>query len=230
LRIYTGIAFFLAVVSVALADEPNPAPSALIDDYVAVSKAQEGRLEGASMEVVIVADVPNLHKSASLHALRRISAFGRRITYDALRFDGDRSVKNDVIARYLTAESEALKSAPTDMAVTPANYKFKYRGLIVRDGRNVYAFQVTPRKKRLGLFVGELWLDRETHLAVREAGRLVKSPSFFVRKIEFVRDFRIQDGVAIPTHVESSVDTRLVGKANVSVAYSSVSLAGSAGQ
>ena len=134
-----------------------------------------------------------------------------------------------MIARYLTAESEALKSEPATVAVTPLNYKFKYQGLIERGGAKVYAFRGTPRKKKLGLFVGELWLDPRTHLPVRESGRLVKNPSMFVRRIEFVRDFRIEDGVAIPTHIESSVDTVLVGKANVSVEYSSVSLAGGAG-
>jgi hypothetical protein len=228
LRIGAGVALSLALLSGAFADEPNFEPSALIDDYVAVSVAQQARFEGASMEVDIVAEVPKLHKTARLHALRRISKLGRRITYDALRFEGDRGVKDDVIARYLTAESEALKSEQASMAVTPANYKFKYKDLIVRDGRKAYAFRVTPRKKKPGLFVGELWLDAQTHLAVREAGRLVKSPSMFVRRIDFVRDFRIEDGVAIPTRIESSVDTVLVGKANVSVAYSSVSLAGSA--
>ena len=224
MRVSTYFALFLAVCTGAFADEANFEASAIIDDYVAVSKAQESRLEGATMEVDIEAEVPQLHKSGSLHALRRISALGRRITYDALRFEGDRSVKNDVITRYMTAEAEALKSESTTMAVTPVNYKFKYKGLLERDGRQVYAFHVSPRKKRAGLFVGELWLDPETHLRVRESGRLVKNPSVFLRKVEFVRDYSIQGGVAIPAHAQYSVDTRLVGKTNLSVAFSSVSL------
>jgi hypothetical protein len=224
LRVSSYFVLFLAVCSGVLAEEANFEASAIIDDYVAVSKAQESRLEGATMEVDIEAEVPQLHKSGSLHALRRISALGRRITYDALRFEGDRSVKNDVITRYMTAEAEALKSESTTMAVTPVNYKFKYKGLLERDGRQVYAFHVSPRKKRAGLFVGELWLDPETHLRVRESGRLVKNPSVFLRKVEFVRDYSIQGGVAIPAHAQYSVDTRLVGKTNLSVAFSSVSL------
>jgi hypothetical protein len=175
------------------------------------------------MEVEIAAEVPKLHKSGRLHGLRRISALGR-ITYDALRFEGDRSIKNDVIARYLTAEAEALKSGPTDLGVTPANYKFKYKGLVEKEGRKVYAFHVSPRKKKVGLFVGELWLDRETHLAVRESGRMVKSPSVFVKKIEFVREYEILGGIAIPRRIESSVDTRLVGTAKLTVAFTSFSL------
>lgn len=224
MQVNSSAVLFVALCACAFAEEANFEPAAIIDDYVAVSKAQESRLQGASMEVDIEAELPTLHKSGRLHALRRISSFGRRITYDALRFEGDRSIKNDVIARYLTAESEAVKSEPATLAVTPANYKFGYKGLIEKDGRKVYVFHVSPRKKRAGLFVGELWLDPQTHLPVRESGRLVKSPSIFVRKIEFVRAFRIEDGVAIPTHTESSVDTRLVGKANLSIAFSSVSL------
>ncbi len=223
MRVSPYFALFLAVCSGAFADDAN-FEAALIDDYVAVSKAQESRLEGATMEVDIAAEMPRLHKSGRLHALRRISALGRRITYDALRFEGDRSIKNEVIARYLTAESEALKSESAATAVTPVNYKFKYKGLLERDGRKVYAFHVSPRKKRRGLFVGELWLDSETHLLVRESGRLVKNPSVFLKKVEFVRDYAIEGGVAIPARAQYSVDTRLVGKTNLSVDFTSVSL------
>ena len=225
LRPWSYITLFLSLSGVALAAEAGFEPAGIIDDYVAVSKAQQNRLQGASMEMDIEAEVPNLHRHGRLHALRRISSLGR-ITYDALRFEGDRSIKNDVIARYLSAEAEALRSAPAALAVTPANYKFKYKGLIDADGRKVIAFHVTPRKKRVGLFVGELWLDPETHLPLRESGRFVKNPSIFVRKIEFVRDYQIRDGVAIPSRHRWTVETRIVGKANLSVAYSSVSLAG----
>ena len=63
-----------------------------------------------------------------------------------------------------------------------------------------------------------------THLAVRESGRMVKSPSVFVKRIEFVREYEIQDGIAIPRRIESSVETRLIGKARLSVAFTSFSL------
>jgi len=222
LRVSSYFALFLTVWSIAFADEAN-FEAAIIDDYVAVSKAQESRLDGATMEVEIAAEMPKLHKSGRLHALRRISALGR-ITYDALRFEGDHSIKNEVIARYLTAESEALKSEPSATAVTPVNYKFKYEGLLQRDGHKVYAFHVSPRKKRAGLFVGELWLDPETHLRVRESGRLVKNPSIFLKRVEFVRDYSIEGGVAIPARAQYSVDRRLVGKTNLSIDFSSVSL------
>jgi hypothetical protein len=176
------------------------------------------------MEVEIEARLPKLKKQGRLHALRHISRLGR-ITYDAIVFEGDSSVKNNVIARYLAADTQSQASDLSPLAVTPANYKFKYKGQLDQDGRQVHVFQLTPRQKRVGLFKGELWLDAETCLPVRESGRLVKNPSIFLRRIEFVREFDIREGVAIPRSLESTVETRLVGKAELSVRFRNVSLA-----
>jgi hypothetical protein len=51
----------------------------------------------------------------------------------------------------------------------------------------------------------------------------VKSPSVFLKKIEFVREYQMQDGVAIPKHVESTADVRMLGRAELSIEYSNLS-------
>lgn len=170
------------------------------------------------MDVDITASVPQLKRDGRLRATRRISTFGR-ITYRVLWFQGDKSVKNDVIARYLEAEQQAHNRQ--DLSLTPANYKFKFKGDRATEGdRSVYVFDVTPRRKRVGLFKGEVWLDTTSFLPVYEKGRLVKSPSFFFKRVQFERAYRIQDGVALPEHMSSSIDTRLVGRVELSIEYS----------
>ena len=77
-------------------------------------------------------------------ANRRISALGR-ITYEMLKFEGDNTVRNQVILRYLTAEAEAQKDQSPSLAVTPANYKFKYKGLAQLDGRQSLGARRNPR-------------------------------------------------------------------------------------
>ena len=196
----------------------------VVETYSELRSLQDARLRGATMEVEIEASLPKLKKQGRLHALRRISRLGR-ITYEAVHFEGDNSVKSNVIARYLAADAQAQTNDDSELAITPANYKFKYKGLLDQEGRLVYVFELTPRKKRVGLFKGELWLDAETSLPVRESGHLVKSPSIFVRRIEFVREYEIRDGVAIPVQIASTVDTRLVGKAELTVYFRNVSLA-----
>src|ERR1700732_4915557 len=190
---------------------------ALVNSYENASREQRVRLRGASMEVDIEASLPKLQKHGRLHALRRISRLGR-VTYESLRFEGDNTIKNSVIARYVAGETQGQWNEGA-LAITPANYKFKYRGLSNREGQQVHVFQLTPRKKRVGLFKGELWLDAETCLPLRESGRFVKSPSIFLRKIEFVRDYEIRDGVAIPREIDSTVETRIVGKAELTVRF-----------
>jgi negative regulator of sigma E activity len=177
------------------------------------------------MDVEIQASLPSLKKQGRLHALRRISALGR-ITYEMLRFEGDGTVKNQVIARYLTAEAEAQKDQAPSLAVTPANYKFKYKSRDRLEGRDVYIFQVTPRQKRQGLFKGEVWIDAGTHLRVQESGYLVKNPSIFLKKVAFVRKYEIRDGISVPLQVQSEVDTRLAGKAELTIDFSNFSMDG----
>lgn len=224
MRFLRGLIAFAPLICLARADAPLIAPLAAVDTYAAIFSSQSERMRGASMQVDIEASLPKLKKKGHLHALRRISRVGR-ITYEVLHFEGDNTVKRDVIARYLAADVEAQADADSSLAVTPANYKFKYTRMISDAGRHVYVFHLTPKKKRVGTFKGELWLDAETCLPVRESGRWVKSPSIFVRRIDFVREYDIENGLAIPRQIESTVETRLAGKAELTIRFHDVALA-----
>ncbi len=213
-----------ALGSTILPADPAPRPEAIVASYTAASREFQTALHGATMEVHINASLPRLHKSGRLHALRHISRLGR-ITYEALSFAGDNTVKQNVIARYLTAETQAEIASPQSLSVTPDNYKFKFKRTAELNGREMHVFQVSPRKKRVGLFKGEVWIDAQTHLRVFEAGRLVKNPSVFLKRVEFVRLYEIRDGIPVPVQIRSMVDTRLVGPAELSITFSKFSLA-----
>jgi hypothetical protein len=139
-----------------------------------------------------------------------------------LSFQGDATVKKDVIARYLQVDQNAQKDRK--LAVIPANYKFKFKGEREANlGREVYVFQVSPRRRRTGLFKGEVWLDAKTYLPVYERGRFVKNPSVFFKKVDFERAYSIDGGVAVPEHVSSTIQARIVGRIELSVEYSNFS-------
>jgi hypothetical protein len=189
---------------------------AIVDKYVDATHIQQAALRGAQMEVDIDAKLIRLEKQGRLKALRKISRLGQ-ITYKALGFSGDNTVKQEVITRYLAAESEGRDNGT--IAITPANYKFRYAGRIVQNGRTLQVLDVTPRKKIVGLFKGELWIDSDTGMPVRESGQFVKNPSVFLKKIAFVRDYELHDGVAFPSYIESTVDTRIVGRAQLQIHF-----------
>lgn len=219
-RVFLGI----AILSLSVVAEPLSAPSdAIVENYCTASQAQAQAVRGASMDVEIDASLPKLKKHGKLHALRRISSLGL-IRYEKAQFEGDGIVNKEIISRYLTAEVEMQKQQSPLQAVTPQNYKFKYKGLNRSTGREVHVFEVSPRQKRDGLFKGEVWIDARTFLKVQESGYLVKNPSIFLKKVAFIRKYEIRDGISVPRQVQSVADVRFVGKAELTIDFSNFSI------
>ncbi len=189
----------------------------IIAQYQDATRTQQAALRGVQMDVAIDAKLPRLEKQGKLIAQRTISKLGK-IGYKFLGFQGDDTIKQDVIARFLQAEMEATKGE--DIAISPVNYKFRHKGSMEQGGNRVELFSITPKKKRIGLFKGDLWLDAKTGMPVRESGQFVKMPSVFLKKVEFTRVYEIHDGIAIPKHLESKADVRLVGLAELNIAFS----------
>lgn len=169
------------------------------------------------MEVDINAAIPKLKQHGRLRALRKVSEVGR-ISYRVIGFQGDNSVKIQVIARYLQAEQQG--QGDRSLAITPANYRFKFKGEKGIYGRDAFVFQLSPKKKKVGLFKGEIWLDTRTFLPMFEKGRFVKNPTIFFKKIEFERAYAVETGVAIPQYMSSVIDTHLIGKVGLDIYYS----------
>jgi hypothetical protein len=135
--------------------------------------------------------------------------------YQVIRIEGDATVKQQIIARYLTAEKEAAAMPAASVAVTLANYKFRY--LASSGGTPVYAFRITPRHKRTGLIKGELWIDGATGVAVHEAGYLVKRPSVFIRRLRITRDVSLREAAPYLRTTHLDIDVRFVGRAELTV-------------
>jgi hypothetical protein len=207
----------------AMAEESSDGAEAILHNYCAAAQNQADSSRASTMDVEIRGALPKLSKTGKLRALRRISSLGR-ITYQVLGFEGDGTVKRDLIARYLAAEIAVKQDRKAAMAVTPDNYRFHFKGRSELDGREVYWFQVTPKHKAEGLFKGDLWIDTASYLKVRESGYLVKNPSLFLRRVAFTRKYEIRDGQAVPLRMESVVDTRLVGRAELTIDYSNYAL------
>jgi hypothetical protein len=166
--------------------------------------------------VEIDASLPKLKKQGRLSAIRRLLPLGRP-EYQVLEIAGDQTVRQQVIFRYLSAEVRGAAIPASAIAITLANYRFRYKGC-VKTGKTVaYAFLIAPRKKREGLIKGELWLDGETGAVVRQSGYLVKKPSILVKRVDITRETTLQDGIAAMRVTYLSVDTRLVGRAELTI-------------
>ena len=218
------IACAAGVVAVQAADLPKnyATPDNLnnvIARYVAAQQTQQEALRGARMEVEIDAQLPSLEKKGKLTVLRVISKFGK-ITFDQIgQFIGDPIVKKQVITKYLELEQDEREKG--SIAINPTNYKFQINAIITQEDKQTYVFKLTPKRKAIGLFKGELWLDGATGMPLKETGQMVKSGSAWLKSIRFVRDYEMRDGISVLKHLQSTVDVRVVGKAELSANYSS---------
>jgi hypothetical protein len=195
----------------ALIENTCPAAAVALARYTA-GHEDSGRWSVETIQIDAV--LPKLAKSGRLRAIRRLVPFGRP-QYQVIETAGDSTVKQQVIVRYLSADEKSAEFAPSSVAVTPANYRFRYMGEVALRGSVAYAFRITPRKKRQGLVRGVLWLDGKTGIAVRETGYLVKSPSIFVKRVNLTRENFLDDGAVTARTTYLSIDTRLVGRAEL---------------
>jgi len=166
--------------------------------------------------VEVNASLPKLAMNGRMRAVRRLAPAGKA-DYQILELVGDQTVRQQVIARYLSAEERAASIPASSVAITPANYKFHYQGVEKMSGSVIYVFQITPRKKREGLLKGELWLDGDSGSAVRQSGYLVKSPSIFVKRVDVTRESPLRSGIGEERVTRLSIDTRLVGRAELTI-------------
>lgn len=187
--------------------------------YLASANEPARQLRDVEMNVEIDASLPKLNRKGKLSALRGIGRLGQ-ITYKAITFQGDDSIKRDVIARYMQAEVEA--SQKPGLGIGTDNYKFRYADHHVNGDWELYLFELTPKQKKAGLFRGWIWIEAKSAMPVQEQGEFVKSPSIFLRRISFTRDYVVRDGVSIPSSIRSTVETRIVGKAEIEVRYSNM--------
>jgi hypothetical protein len=190
-------------------------PGEAIDQYLALSRDRQSGCSDGVFVVQIDASLPNLEKQGSMSGLKVISRTGQTV-YRGLRFTGDNLVKTAVIARFLANDAKPPEQVVgTD--VTRQNYSFAYDRTSEYNGLVAYVFRLTPMRKRVGLFSGELWLDAATADPLRLWGDFVKSPSIFVRRFRFVRDYQRIGPCVQPLRLLLIVDTRIAGHVEMAV-------------
>jgi len=198
---------------------PIMSPELALATYERRTADQASQLASYSAVTIIKAELPDTAQEGEYEVQRHYSA-PHTLLFKPIRFVGDKFVKSNVIVKLLQSEVYHVeKDDPSRTAISPANYKFSYKGESEVGDRLVQVFHVKPRKKRLGLFKGRIYLDAHTGALARVEGRAVKSPSFFVKNIEFVQDYADFDSFTLPVHVHSEARARIVGRTIVDIIH-----------
>jgi hypothetical protein len=198
---------------------PVMSPELAFSTYQKHVSLQAKELASYSAVTVVRAELPETSQQGEYELQRRFEA-PHTLQFTPVHFSGDGFVKSNVINRVLQSEVDHVqKDDPEVTAINPTNYKFSYKGVTRLGDRLVHQFQVKPRKKRVGLFKGHIYLDAHTGNLVRVEGTVVKSPSFFVKHIDFVQDYTDVQAFTLPAHIHSEAKARLVGRTIVDITH-----------
>ena len=198
---------------------PVMSPELALATYQYRTTQQAAQLAAYSAVTVIRAELPETSQEGEFELQRKFEA-PHTLQFTPVHFTGDGFVKSNVITRLLQSEVDHVqKDDPALTAISLANYKFSYKGASHVQNRLVHVYQVKPHKKHPGLFKGRIYLDAHTGALVRAEGSVVKSPSFFVKHIEFLQDFAEVQSFTLPIHMHSEAKARIVGRTIVDIVH-----------
>ncbi len=204
---------------------PRMAPELALRIYEQRSAEQDAKLAEYTDQMVVDAELPDSSQKGEYELVRSYSARPRQLSFRTVKYTGDSFVKTNVITRFLQSEVDHVqKGDPAASAITEKNYKIAYKGTEELDGHLTHVYQLKPRHKSTNLFKGKIYVDPYTGSLRRAEGTLSKSPSFFIRKIEFVQDFDDINGFTVPVAMHSTAKARIIGRAIVSVFHRAYTL------
>jgi hypothetical protein len=142
---------------------------------------------------------------------------GAPFKYTVVREGGYDYVRNKVLRGVLKGEAELLANGkPLRAPLVARNYSIEDGG--VTDG-GLLRLLLRPARKSEGIVRGSAWLEPESGAVSRIEGRLVKSPSFWVRDVDVTWKFtRIGDAI-LPTELTSSARVVFYGRQPFKMTY-----------
>ena len=127
--------------------------------------------------------------------------------------EGSAMVRKMVLKRLIESESETSSGrAHHDSAIKPANYEFNLLGEQDVGPYHCLLVDATPKRKDKYLFEGKIWIDAQDYAIVRIAGQPAKSPSFWITRADFVRQYQKIGEFWLPAQDETFVRMRMAGR------------------
>lgn len=116
-----------------------------------------------------------------------------------------------VVRRVLEHEAE-MASSWQDVALTEENYSFGLLGKETVDGHPCFVLSLTPRRDRKDLIRGRAWIDAENFNVRRIEGAPLKTPSWWVKRLEITMQFSQVMGMWLQTAFIAKADVRFFGE------------------
>ena len=141
-------------------------------------------------------------------------------TFTSTSGKGSGFIRNHVFLRIMKDEEHRVRANKNpDSLITPENYTLKVIGEAKIGDSDCSVISAVPKRKEMDLFEGTIWVDNQDYAIVKIAGHLAKSPSFWIKRVDFVRDYQKIDGFWLLSREEAASLVRIFGKETLTVDY-----------
>ena len=133
---------------------------------------------------------------------------------------GSGFIRHHVFQRLMQAEAKrARANKDPDSLITPENYTLEILGKDRIGSFDCSVVHAIPKRKETDLFEGKIWIDNQDFAIVKISGHLAKSPSFWIKQVDFVRDYQKIDGFWLLSREEAVSAVRIYGKETLTIDY-----------
>lgn len=177
-----------------------------------------------------------LNRSSTSHAYRasrRLEASGRGqsgwldaqttyapetgLHYEITAEGGSGYIRSRVLRSLLEEERQLIaRGAAGDVAISPANYLFASDGT---DESGLARITLEPRRQERPLVIGRMFVRPDDGELVRVEGRLARTPSFWITRVNIVRSYERINGALLPVLLDSTAQLRFLGGSTLKMTY-----------
>jgi hypothetical protein len=134
-------------------------------------------------------------------------------TFTSSSEKGSGFVLHHVFQRLMEDEKKRLRAnKDPDRLITSENYTFEIVGTERIGSSNYSIVHAIPKRNETDLFEGRIWIDNQDFAIVKITGHLAKNPSFWIRRVDFERDYQKISGFWLLSREEAISAVRIFGK------------------
>ncbi|MGE5326884.1 MAG: hypothetical protein ACM3NO_07580 [Deltaproteobacteria bacterium] len=141
-------------------------------------------------------------------------------SFQTVSEEGSKWIRRFVFKGLIASETEAASGREhRDSSITQLNYSFRYLGQENLDGRPCYVVYATPKRVDKYLFEGTVWIDSQDVAVAKIDGHPAKSPSFWIRRVDWVRRYGKVGDFWLPQKDVTFTDVRIFGRKKLVINY-----------
>lgn len=143
-------------------------------------------------------------------------------TFTTKSWKGSAFVRGHVFRRLMAREAARTRNRQeSDDLITRENYNLEIKGTEQVGSSECTVIHAVPKRKKPYLFEGDIWIDNQDFAIVKIKGKLAKSPSFWIKRVEFVREYKKVNGFFLLAREEAIADIKFYGRRTLTVACKS---------